>query len=167
MPPNWQPLRRTDTVHTLTGKPASDPSAHEVWGNDRYLVHLRRLEPIAEGAPPMVHLSIHDVERSVNRDYRDFMRIKNQLVGEHCWGYECLPDVDHEVDTSNQFHIWVIAEPGCHAPWGFFDGRIVMTPEQLAALNPGAVQRPFDYDEPGVDPDSPAWQAALEKLHKP
>jgi hypothetical protein len=115
----------------------------ELWVNNLYTVFLTRMPNHNDSnAPDMVHLSIRRNDRKIMRDWRDLQRIKNELVGPTCEGVEVFPSEDRKVDTTNQYHLWVCADPEYRLPFGFAE-RLVLTPEEVAEREPGAVQRPF------------------------
>lgn len=76
----------------------------EFWVNDQYVVNVRRQQP--EGMPELVHISIRNKDRSARHDWRDFQRIKNDIVGPEEEAFELYPAESRLVDTSNQYHIW-------------------------------------------------------------
>lgn len=142
---SWEPLTRSRYGYDrLTGAATPIPDGIELWGNDEYNVFLRELEP-PDGSPlpPMVWLSISRKDRGTVRDWRHLQRIKNELVGPECEGVELFPAESRLVDTSNQYHLWVVSDPAVRFPFGYGD-RLVMDPTELAAEAPSAVQRPFD-----------------------
>ena len=103
----------------------------EAWENDKYLVLVYRQDTIT-------WLSMRTQDRSPFTNWRDKQRIKNQLVGPECEGIELYPAESRLVDTSNQFHLWVINDPTYRFPFGFNKRRVT---EKVSG---GAVQRPFD-----------------------
>ncbi len=117
-----------------------------IWVNSRYQVYMRRF-----GEPPnvLVHLSIKRRDKREIRDWRDFQRIKNELVGPEAEAIEIFPAESRLVDTANQYHLWVF--PYLRIPFGFDSGRFV------SEANIGSArQRPWDDDNrPGdlADPD--------------
>lgn len=137
----------------------------EVWQNRFYFVNLWRDETVlcasslnagfatGENAsfPKMVWLSIRARDRSeLRRDWREFQRIKNELVGADCEGVELYPAEKRLVDTADQFHLWVFEEPDVRFPFGYLE-REVNTPEQAKAV--GAYQRPRDPEPAKADTD--------------
>lgn len=50
-------------------------------------------------------------DQSAHRDYRDFMRIKDELFGPNFEAIELLPSRCREVDPSNAFYIFVFDVP--------------------------------------------------------
>ena len=70
----------------------------------------------------MVWLSIKRKDKEPCRDWRDFMEIKNQLVGEEHEAVELYPAKKRIVDTANQFHLWCFKNPKRFFPFGFVNG---------------------------------------------
>ena len=86
----------------------------------------------------IVHLSIKNVvDRGPTHDWRDLQRIKNELIGPDREGIELYPAESRLVDTSNQFHIFVLPE-GMQMPFGY-GSRLVVETEDF-----GVRQRPFE-----------------------
>lgn len=119
-------------------------AAGRCWINNIYQVEERAAEVVAEGWPRMIWLSIKRRDREPIHDWRDLQRIKSELVGAECEAVELYPAESRVVDTANQYHLWVIAEPGVRFPIGFNDGRVLTDPKLAAAV--GARQRPFRKD---------------------
>jgi hypothetical protein len=92
---SWQPFKQgQDTPYGL------------LFHNNRYHVFVRRVRNPQEGGPDIIHLSIRDNERSARHDWRDFQRIKNELLGPEYELVEMYPRESHVVDLSNQFHLF-------------------------------------------------------------
>lgn len=73
--------------------------------NNRYQVIVREH---AEGPfGPYAHLTIRSQDGSPRHDWRDFQRIKNELVGEEAEAVELYPAESRVVDTANHYHLWV------------------------------------------------------------
>ena len=70
----------------------------------------------------MVWLSIKRKDKEPCKDWRDFMDIKNQLVGEEHEAVELYPAKQRVVDTANQFHLWCFKNPKRFFPFGFTNG---------------------------------------------
>jgi hypothetical protein len=110
----------------------------ELWKNDTYQVHVIRHDGRGPKGCDIIQLSIKRLDRGPARDWRDFQRIKDQLVGPECEGVELYPARSRLVDTANQFHLWCVADPRYRWPIGY-DERLVS-----GVSGAGAVQRPFD-----------------------
>lgn len=115
----------------------------EMWLNSRYQVNVRRHQAV-DGGPDLVHLSIkrRDKQPIGSEHYRDFMRIKDELLGAEYEGVELYPARSREVDTATQYHLWLIDDPTYRFPFGFRDGRRVLD----SAINSkvGANQNAFE-----------------------
>ncbi|HEY1292885.1 MAG TPA: hypothetical protein VGJ60_07400 [Chloroflexota bacterium] len=125
----------------------------DVWVNSRYQVNVRRTPPPNEttgpGWPDMIHLSIkrHDRAPIGPERYRDFMLIRDELVGPKHEAVELYPRRSREVDSSNQYHLWVLADDSINFPFGFRDGRHVRDlPNGVGSA--GARQNPFEEHHP-------------------
>jgi hypothetical protein len=118
-----------------------DSLTNETWMNDRYVVTVIRM--YGPGGLPIVQLSIRRQDRGVARDWRDFQRIKNQLVGPECEGVELYPAESRLVDTATQWHIWCVSDSRFRFPFGF-ETRLV-TGESGGG---GTVQRSFEEEAP-------------------
>ncbi len=112
--------------------------------NSRYQVNIRDVDPetMPPGWPALVHLSIkrRDKERVGPERYRDFMAIKDRLIGAENEAVELYPARSREYDTANQFHIWVMKDPAQRWPFGYdFGERVVSAQVDVG----GARQEPF------------------------
>jgi hypothetical protein len=132
----WTPFVRCEPD---PGEPETD-----IWLNSRYQAHLRRHESRV-GGPTLVHLSFKRLDRGHLIQYRDKMRIKDELVGAECEGIELLPARSREVDTANQYHLWIIADEQFRFPLGF--------PQRCVsdASIDGSVQEPWPEGERPAD----------------
>jgi len=111
-----------------------------VWVNSRYQVSIFP-EETADHLP-MIHLSIKCRQLGARHDWRDFQRIKNELVGPECEAVEVYPAEERLVDSADQFHLWVFP-PQFRLPFGFNERLVSDAPPS------GGSQRPF---EPGARP---------------
>lgn len=112
----------------------SDP----IWLNNIYQVNVR---PVAANDwPAMIHLSIkrRDKQPIGVEHFRDFQRIKNELVGPDHEAVELYPAEDSLIDSANQYHLWALADSAHRFPFGFRSGRLI-----IGKSEGGAVQRPF------------------------
>lgn len=120
-------------------------NAQEVWKNSRYTVDVRRsLLHLPTGDATLVHLSIKANDKTAVHDWRDFQRIKNELVGREQEAIELYPAESRLVDTSNQYHLWCVI--GSRVPFGFEERLVSQTGDPI-----GAVQRPFEPDAKPAD----------------
>lgn len=130
---SWMPFRRLHEIRL-----PRNPEA-EIYVNNRYCV-IKEVQYASDPSlPPLIHLSLRHLDRRPLHDWRDLQRIKNELVHPHCEGLEVYPAEDRLVDTSNQYHLWVFADPTFRLSFGFH--------ERLVAEGPyanGAVQRPWE-----------------------
>lgn len=130
-------------VRTMAMRPDGTPDPdvvsgkEEFYANGHYLVFLRRMKSDVPDQPDGAHLSLRTVENDTRHDWRDFQRIKNELVGPHWEAVELYPDVDRLVDTANQYHLWCFP---FRLPFGF-NSKLVM-PHGVVERT-GGKQRPF------------------------
>lgn len=104
---------------------------------DFYEVWMRDIK--TERWPMMVYLSIkRRFTKEVIRDWRHLQKIKNELVGPENEAVELFPAESRLVDTSNQYHLWVLKDAGQRFPFGY-NNRMVASYSAL-----GAQQRSFD-----------------------
>jgi hypothetical protein len=111
-----------------------------IWLNARYQVNVYAVP--AGGWPAMWWLSIKRRDKAPigAERFRDFQRIKNELVGSEHEAVEIYPAETRLVDTSNQYHLYVFQDPHVRLPFGFTNRRI---DTESAG---GAVQQPFEED---------------------
>jgi hypothetical protein len=95
-------------------------SAPAIFVNDVYNVRLRN-------AGPFVQLDIARFDNQPCNNWRDFQRIKNELVGPECEGVELFPAESRLVDTANQYHLWVNPDPKFRFEFGY-QRRVVFDP---------------------------------------
>jgi|OM-RGC.v1.023923475 hypothetical protein len=113
---------------------------HTVYLNDTYQVNVKELES-KDGWPEMFWLSIKRRDKDVIRDWRELQLIKNLIVGPEHEGVELFPAESRLVDTSNQYHLWVLKEPGLRFPFGFTEREVVDGTGEIE--KDGARQRPL------------------------
>jgi len=70
--------------------------------NDVYQVSMR------DDDSGVTHLSIKRRDQEPIHDWRDLQQIKNELCGFQREGVELYPAQSRVVDTSNQYHLWVM-----------------------------------------------------------
>lgn len=111
-------------VRVLVNQMCSDHLKDEIWLNDTYQVAKRAAEKHSDSWPDCWHLSIKRIDRQPIHDWRDLQRIKNHLVGPEHEAVEIYPAESRLVDTANQYHLFVLVEPGLRIPLGFWE-RVV------------------------------------------
>jgi len=114
-------LSRADIEQTLI----EERENQEMYRNSRYtVIVIRTEEPWYDTAPKVIHLSIrrNDRKRPGPERYRDFQRIKTELVGPNHEGVELYPSEDRVADCADQYHIYVLADPELEFPFGFRAG---------------------------------------------
>jgi hypothetical protein len=110
----------------------------EFWRNDRYQVAIYRDDEPAADFPKLLHLSIKRIDRRPIHDWRELQAIKNLLVSPEAEGIELYPAESRRVDMANQYHLFVLADPGLRFPFGFKE-RVVSDEPIGKSLN-----RPLD-----------------------
>jgi hypothetical protein len=118
----------------------AEEKAKPMFQNDTYLVSAGRAEP---SQYPMVHLSIKrlDKEPIDENHWRILQGIKNVIIGPEHEAVELYPAESRLMDTANQYHLWVLAQPAedrCF-PFGYFTQRAVFN---RAETSYGSKQRP-------------------------
>lgn len=106
----------------------------------------------------MIWLSVKRHDQEPIREWRHLQKIKNELVGKECEGVELFPAESRLIDTSNQFHMFVLVDPTKRFPFGF-EGRMVVKsgPSEI-----GSKQQPFD----DIPPDAISSGDADEMVKK-
>lgn len=106
------------------------PVGKSIWDEVQMGSSLSKLDGITMnrmGRGEMIWMSIKRHDRDVINDWRELMRIKNEVVGEHLEAVQLFPSMDRVVDTSNQYHLWV------RPNWEFgFTKKSVMDKERAA-----------------------------------
>lgn len=106
------------------------------WENDIYYGTLRRYsEGFPIGGGPYMILGISAIDESARHDWRDFQKIKNDLVGKEWEAVELYPAESRLVDPSNRFYLWCVPQGVFTFGW---KERKVQGPVDM-----GAPQRPF------------------------
>lgn len=142
-------VRRDPEVESAArelGVPLPEPD--EVWRNERYHCSVYYLnEPEFEKYPNdrtgLCELSIHNHKRTPIHDWRDFQRIKNDVMGVEREACELYPSELRLIDSANEYHLFVLPK-GQAFPFGEMY-RAVAGPERYAEHNLGkARQRGFE-----------------------
>lgn len=128
----------------------------QIFLNSRYQVNVRtRKAPPPFGA--YAELSIKTRDKVAYHDWRDFQRIKNELIGPEFEAVELYPAESRLVDTSNQYFLFCFRR--FKFPFGF-DERLVSETE----FN-GSRQRPFE-NKPADLADPEDFKKLIEEEFK-
>ncbi len=151
--PRWEPFERAVIPRSEVEQAQRDFGLSETqmqellqgefWMNNLYQVEVRRIAPPEDRqVKALIWLSIRRRDREPIHDWRHIQRIKNEVIGPEYEAVELYPAESRKVDTSSQFHLFVVDDPTFRFPFGF--------QERLVMENPGgkAKQRPFDKDDP-------------------
>jgi len=114
--------------------------------NDKYQVDVRFSDK-KRGIKSMVWLSIKRKDKNWIRDWREFQKIKNAICGNEREACEIYPAESRLVDTSNQYHLWVLDEKDWF-PFGYMERMIVSG--HKGGWGKGSGQRDFKH---GQEPD--------------
>ncbi len=112
--PDWTPFEQVEDI-----------GGDHVFINSRYQVNVRRCK-WNEGSTTEIiglHLSIKRHDKDVLNspdDWRDKMRIKNEIAGRESEAVEIYPAMSRVVDSANQYHLWCLP-PNQSVPVGFDD----------------------------------------------
>lgn len=147
---DWRPLARVDDQPGYRKNPdlikmresyGLDLEDDEVWMNAEYQATVRCLKPseqglelgVPEGRDGMLHISIHRMDRAPIGNWRIMQQIKNEVAGSDREAVEIYPAESRLVDTSNEYHLWVLPV-GAQLPFGFSTGAVT-SDEQTKAFN--------------------------------
>lgn len=117
--------------------------------NSRYQVNVTRFM-IDPPFGKCFHLSIKTLDKAPYHDWRDYQRIKNELVGPEYEAVELYPAESRLVDTSNQYHLWCFLE--FKFPFGY-KKRDVSDAQEFMGLK--YRQRKFENPPPDNKPCDP------------
>lgn len=122
----WTTFKRLTpkTVSERNRHPADDARSYVTetswFENSRYTVGVHGV-PSGDRCPALWHLVIqrHDLQPPGAERYRDFMRIRDELIGAEHEALEMYPARSREVDTGNIYHLWVLQSASEAFPIGF------------------------------------------------
>jgi hypothetical protein len=129
--PEWTPFQEVGVIVPPGGRRPDGTT----YANSRYMVEVNRIERVNQ--PTLIWLSIKDLWRSARHDWRDFQRIKNELIGSEEEAIEIYPAESRLQDTANQFHLWCVE--GLQVSLGYIERDV----SDISVG--GSVQRPFDH----------------------
>ena len=128
-PPSEETVERLRKEAASLGMDFEHEVAPRLFNHPGELFVNDRFDVIRERFGPMWHLSIRPHEPNRGRLWHEFQQIKNELVGPDNEGVELFPAEDRLVDTADQYHLWIVADPTYRFPFGYSDGRLVTDPE--------------------------------------
>jgi hypothetical protein len=99
-----------------------------LFANDLYEVEVRNEHPF-------ICLSITRHDGQSCKEWKHLQQIKNELIGPENEAVELFPAESRLIDTNNEYHIWVHADPHYRFPVGWNAARIVLD-EPLRVPNP-------------------------------
>lgn len=132
-----------DVCSVVVGGREVRPSKCMINNMYQVLVYYQ-FQELAPGSGVWLHyLSIKRRDKKPIRDWRQLQYIKNDIIGEEHAGFEIFPPESALIDTSNQYHLFILAESG-NLPFGFNHARDVQGPADASKV--GARQEPFPRD---------------------
>ena len=144
IPPSAEQVARVARVTGTTEDEAMrsmayDAAVGEWWTNSRYLV-IKYRDKRHDGLGWVWHLSFrrHDRQPVGPEHFRDFQRIKNELLGVEATAFEVYPAERRLADTSNQYHLWAYDDLRGF-PFGFINRGVL-------DAGPDNIQRPLSED---------------------
>ena len=123
-----QLLREGYTI-AMVEKAIKDECSKPMYRNNRYFV-IMGVSQVNENAPEMVHLKIRRIDRKVIRNWQDFQRIKNELVGPEHEAVELYPAESRLMNSLNQYHLWVLPNAETRFPIGYWIQRVPKVSEE-------------------------------------
>ncbi len=108
----------------------------QIFVNDKYQVNVKNL------TGGWRWLSIKRKDKRRIKDWRELQQIKNAICGEEYEAVELYPAESRLVDTSNQFHLFVLPE-GSQFPFGYMERMVCTGDGKIDEFN--TRQRPFKH----------------------
>lgn len=124
-PPNTATVKRLREVARRRGLDFERDVAPRLYDHPGELFTNGVYQVIRERIGGWWHLSIKPLSKERVSRWRDYQRIKNELVGPEHEAVELFPAESRLVDTADQYHLWVAADPTFRFPFGFHEGRFV------------------------------------------
>jgi len=100
-----------------------------IFTNDTYSVAMA-------SRPPFIHLDIHRLDGGTCKEWSDLQRIKNELVGPEYEAMEIFPAESRLIDTTNNYHLWVFADPKVRIAAGWWNRCVLSQPIQVSGPDP-------------------------------
>jgi hypothetical protein len=105
----WTPFEETPSIlmeRLLKLVPQDAVKPEKFFQNSRYYVFW--LTTPFPGGHTLVELTIRNKDQSAKHDWREFQRIKNELLGPEEEAVELYPAESRLTDTKNEYHLWSI-----------------------------------------------------------
>lgn len=118
--PKWDKFVLANTVDHGKGSVPTTETDTPIYVNSRYQVSVFDHPETQLGH--VVCLCIKSNENDAYHDWRDFQRIKNELIGPEKEAIEIYPAESRLVDTANQYHLWVLMDGA--VPLGFMERMV-------------------------------------------
>jgi hypothetical protein len=134
----WTPFERCTWWSVNNGERVDIPRSIVVMKNNVYTVHIEACKVTGWPFPHVTWLSIKRNDRNSFHDWRELQRVKNAICGPEREAFEIYPRESRLVDTSNQYHLWVLPE-GFDLPFGYAERQVC--DDDTGTL--GSRQRPF------------------------
>lgn len=137
----WQPLTRgtpnPKLLKAMREAGETDLYRIQVWSNDVYSVTVRPFGVTHPDRPDwkgeLLWLSIKTHTRRPIRDWRHLQQIKNEVAGPEREACEIFPAESRLVDTSNEYHLFVLPEG---ESFGFgYPERDIVQPDEIKTFN--------------------------------
>jgi hypothetical protein len=104
-PTGWTPFKETPSI-LLELVPQDARKPEKLYQNSRFWVFW--FTTLFPGGHTLVELAIRNKDQSAKHDWREFHRIKNELLGREEEAVELYPAESRLTDTKNEFHLWCI-----------------------------------------------------------
>jgi hypothetical protein len=121
-------------------RPERAADGAEIWANNVYSATLRRFsQGWMLGGGPWAQIGVWCEDGEARHDWRDFQRLKNDLVGPMWEAVELYPREERLMDPSNYYLLFCAPE----IPVGIYKGRVFANTRNCIAP-----QRAWSGDEP-------------------
>ena len=133
----WTSFKEIELTRELLDQCPSSPKPDKFYQNSRYVVFW--FTTTIENHT-LIRLTIRNKDHSAKHDWREFQRIKNELLGPDEEAAELYPAESRLMDTKNEFHLWCLRGAQFRFGW---DGREIS--------EASGMQRPWPEAEKPAD----------------
>lgn len=106
--PEWTPFK--DVTHLMPNAELYAKRDRQTNSVTRCYANSRYEAWVTEIPNGVTYISFKAFDKRAMHDWREFWRIKNELTHEDREAIEIYPGAWRVVDTSNQYHLWVLPE---------------------------------------------------------